>query len=645
MINLELYGGEPAQGTVDSPARLAHREAVSDPTPISAPRPASPSPAGASEGSGTPPRRRDLDWIRVGAFLVLIVYHVGLAYGPYDWHIHSLHTLDWIREAVLITNPWRLTLLFLVSGAAIRFMTLRKTPGEVARLRLARLGPPLVFGVLVLVSIQSWIESMDKSHAAISYPAWVWHEFGPQGLTDGVPLNHLWFILYVAAYSFVVVALMTRPAWIAKAENAIGPLLRGWRILAIPALYLAVMRIWLFPHFGLTNYIFWDWYNHAQSLAAFLFGFLAVRQETIWRDLERFRWVGAGVAAVALPLMMLQVAHPGGGAFNGAPRNLVVAIDQWAVIVAVLGFASRHLRNASSPALTYLNDAVFTLYLAHQTILVCAVWLLRSADLPVWIEAPILVGVTLGGSLMVYEIVRRIPLLRPIWGLRPLAGRPTFGGWGPQRFRRRRIMLAIGVAAPVLALAAVSFAILAYPGFDNARQYLSELGGASAAMPMIFNGGVFLAGVMAGIAGVGFGLAMIAITRAHVTGWLTAIVFILAGGGLALSTLFPYPDPRHQIINLALGIQVAPLLLLWGLGGTRELPRLKAFLILVFIVMTGLTVMTYHLILPGTVNPANVGWWERGYAVVLVSWVGIAALVLGRRLRHHAEAEVSADET
>lgn len=589
-------------------------------------------------------RRHDLDWLRVGAFALLIFYHVGLAYGPYDWHIHSAHTLEWIREGVLVTNPWRLTLLFLVSGAAVRFMTLRKTPGEVARLRIARLAPPLIFGVLVLVTIQSYIEALDKGPFDGSYLDWLASEFSWSGIANGVPLNHLWFIVYIAAYSFVVVGLMLKPAWIEAVEARIGPMLAGWRILVLPALYLVVVRVVLFPRFGLTNTITWDWYNHAQSLAAFLFGFFAVRQASIWKDLERFRWIGLGVAAVALPLMMLQVAHPGGGAYGGIPRNTVVAIDQWAVITALLGFASLHLRNKTGPVLSYLNDAVFTLYLAHQTVLVCAIWFVRPANLPVWAEAPLLAAITWGASLLVYEVVRRIPLLRPIWGLRPLPGRPTLAWlsrdhWSHVKFRRRRILLAIGVFAPVLAFAAVGLAILAYPGFDNARQYLSELGNHSARNPLIFNAGIFVAGVMAGFAGVGFGLAVSAITRRRIVGGLIGAVFVLAGAGLALSTLFPYPDPRHQVIELALGIQIAPLLLLWGLAGSGEMPRLKAFLILTFVVMTGLTIMTYHLVLPGSVNPSNVGWWERAFAVVLVTWVGVAALILGRHLHRKAAEE------
>ena len=38
---------------------------------------------------------------------------------------------------------------------------------------------------------------------------------------------------------------------------------------------------------------------------------------------------------------------------------------------------------------------------------------------PVGVEAGLLVLITLGGSLAVYEIVRRSGTLRPLWGLRP----------------------------------------------------------------------------------------------------------------------------------------------------------------------------------------------------------------------------------
>jgi hypothetical membrane protein len=203
-------------------------------------------------------------------------------------------------------------------------------------------------------------------------------------------------------------------------------------------------------------------------------------------------------------------------------------------------------------------------------------------------------------------------------------------------FARRRLLLVFGMAAPVLAIASTLAAMAAYPGLNPARQYLSELGGQSATTPLIFNAGVFVAGVMAALAGAGFGLSIAALTSARIVGGLTALVFILSGYGLTQAALYPWPDPRHLAINLALGIQLAPLFLLWGLWPRRDLARLKGFLVLVFSVMAVLTVLTKHLLLPDLVNDANVGWWERGYAIILVGWVGVAALSLERCLHREA---------
>lgn len=203
----------------------------------------------------------------------------------------------------------------------------------------------------------------------------------------------------------------------------------------------------------------------------------------------------------------------------------------------------------------------------------------------------------------------------------------------PLVHRLSRPLLACGVAAPILAFATTVAAMALYPGFNPARQYLSELGGATAGHPFLFNAGVFVAGVMAALAGCGFGLAVSALARARVAGLMIAAVFVLAGWGLAQSAIYHWPDRRHLAINLALGIQLAPLLLLWGLWPRPDLKGLKLFLALVFVAMAVLTVLTKHLLLPHLVNDDNVGWWERGYAVILVGWVGVAAFVLDRRLR------------
>lgn len=582
-------------------------------------------------------RRADLDWIRVIAFGLLILFHVALVYSPYDWHIQSEHRLSWMPQLLTLTGPWRLTLLFLVSGAAMSFMTARRTPGQVLKARFDRLGPPLLMGIVLLVSIQSWIEAMDNGWWGADYLGWLGRQFGPDGLMNGVPVNHLWFVNYIAAYSLVVVALMTRPGLIERMRAWLAPLVEGPRVIWVPLAYLVLIRLTLYPLFGQTNGLFNDWYNHAQSLAAFLFGFLLARHAPVWEALERHRKISLGIALAALPVLVIQAGIFSDNLAYGASKFAVQAVYQWSVIAAILGFGSRYLRHRDGPVLRYLCDAVFPCYLAHQTILVAAVWFIRPAALPPVIEAASLIAVTFLGSLLVYEIVRRIGWLRPVWGLKPFPPKTE-----PRPYFRRRVLLGLGVAAPLLSAIVFLVAVAAYPGFDHATQYLSELGGASARYPVIFNLGIFIAGVLAALTGIGFGWAIMALTGARITGLLTAGAFILAGYGLAASTLYPWPDPRHMIISLGLGIQIAPLLLLWGLRKRSDVPALKLFLISAFVAMAVLTLFTKHLVWPGTVNDLNVGWWERVYAFVLIGWAGVAALMLERRVRHEAANRCSA---
>ncbi|WP_269513938.1 DUF998 domain-containing protein [Brevundimonas subvibrioides] len=195
-----------------------------------------------------------------------------------------------------------------------------------------------------------------------------------------------------------------------------------------------------------------------------------------------------------------------------------------------------------------------------------------------------------------------------------------------------RTLLSVGVAAPLVALLAVLVAAACYADFDHARQYLSELGGATATYPVIFNAGVLFAGVMTGFAGGGFGLAVVILTRSVVSAVLIGLLFVLAGIGLVISSLYAWPDPRHMAINLGLGIQLAPVFLLFALRNAAGFLRLKQFLLAAFLAMVVLTVMTKHMIFPGTVNDFNVGYWERAFAIVLVGWVGVAAWLLGRAL-------------
>lgn len=211
------------------------------------------------------------------------------------------------------------------------------------------------------------------------------------------------------------------------------------------------------------------------------------------------------------------------------------------------------------------------------------------------------------------------------------------------RWRRRRILLAIGMIAPIFAFLAVILAALSYPGYDNATMYLSDLGGARAPHPWLFNGGVLISGFGAAVAGLGFGLAVVAVGGSRIAAGGLILCFVLAGIGMVVSALIPWPNPWHLLINLGLGIILAPLFLIWGLWKVQGMPRMKAFLAAVSLANLLMALITNHRIWYGMVNPQNVGHWETAFAILLVGWTGIAAYGLERRLYRLAQSQSVSD--
>jgi hypothetical membrane protein len=195
--------------------------------------------------------------------------------------------------------------------------------------------------------------------------------------------------------------------------------------------------------------------------------------------------------------------------------------------------------------------------------------------------------------------------------------------------RAHRTSLSLGIAVPVLYLAALVAGAACYAGYSHATQYASELGGPGATRPWIFNSGIVAAGLAAALAGYGFFRALRELGGGRGPSVLSGLAVSLWGVAMVLGGLFPMPDERHGGFGLGLGLQVAPLLILAGLRRAPDSGRLRTFLVVVFLAMTALfAVMTG---VGGLVTRANVGLWQRGNALVSIPWIGIVSYALLRR--------------
>ena len=372
-------------------------------------------------------RRYDLDWLRIAAFGLLIFYHVGMVFVPWAFHIKTAHPQRWIEAPMLLLNPWRLSLLFLISGAASRFL-LAKAGGAraFASSRTKRLLIPLAFGIAVVLPPQAWVDlTVNHGYRAGFWAFWAgdyWRFDKSLGI-DVPTWNHLWFVAYLWVYSLLLALLLaTMPTGLHERLQAwFDQVFTGWRLAGLPVLWFAALRIWLFPQFPETHGLFDDWYNHVAYGSVFAFGFVLARSQAAWDTIAR-AWPFAGAAALVAWIVIagIDLGLPEDADLGDVATALlrtVRTVAMWGAILGLLGVAQRYW-SRDHPWRAVLTEAVFPAYIAHQTIILVVEFYLRPLALGAAAEFAILIATTVAGSALFYVIARSVGWLRPLAGLR-----------------------------------------------------------------------------------------------------------------------------------------------------------------------------------------------------------------------------------
>ena len=373
-------------------------------------------------------RRHDLDWVRIGAFLALIFYHVGMYYVTWDWHVKSPQASHVIEPFMMLTSPWRLSLLFLVSGVATGFLLARQGEGHFLRQRSARLLIPLAFGMLIIVPPQPYLEVVEKLNYSGSIAEFYrLYITGFHGFCRGsdcliMPTwNHLWFVAYLWVYTAVLYgAVRLAPPLIPWLRRLAERRLAGAGILLWPLAYLCAIRLGLAPRFPANHALVGDWYNHAMYFGVFMLGFALAGARAAWATLDRTRWLTLALAILGWAFLSAYFAAYDADAEPPVSLRLLARFlygaEQWLAIAAVVGFAHRHLTHDSAVR-RYLTTAIFPVYILHQTVIVVVAHALKPSQLYAPVEGLLLVLVTISTCFLGYEAIRRVRVLRPLFGL------------------------------------------------------------------------------------------------------------------------------------------------------------------------------------------------------------------------------------
>lgn len=374
-------------------------------------------------------RRYDLDWLRSLAFLLLILYHCGMMYVSWDWHITSQYQSESLKLLMLLVNQWRLPLLFFIAGAALYFALGRLSSPRLLTLRSVRLGVPLVLGILVIVPPQLFFEMRQAGEPTGGYlnfwlayltPNHPLFELHRTPLFGQMTWNHLWFLPYLWCYS--VVLLLIAPG-LKRLLPLLPEGLRFW--FWVPWLLLATVYWLLRDDFPTTHALLDDWFNHGISLSVFVLGYVMAAKRRLWRTLRVHCFDFLVAAMFSYALLVAMYSLPGDTGMGAQVEywgdkcvRALQALNLWLWILALCGLAHRFL-SRDSALRRYSTEAVYPWYLLHQTITVCVGFYVSQWQWgPLW-EPLAVVSATVIGCALGFELIRRHNGLRWLFGLAP----------------------------------------------------------------------------------------------------------------------------------------------------------------------------------------------------------------------------------
>ena len=345
----------------------------------------------------TAERRYDIDWVRVIAIGLLLIYHIGIAFQPWGvfiGFIQSDKSLESLWVPMSMINIWRIPLLFFVSGMGVRFAIRQRNWSQLILERAKRILVPFVFGILCIVPLHLFL----------------WQKYYNQDLSYTVHPSHLWFLANI----FIYVILLS-PVFFYLKKHQDGRIHRGMKklfktplgLLLIVAAFV-IEAVWVNPETFETYAM--TWHGFFEGLLAFLFGFIGVHTgEAFWNTLRTWRWL---FLAIALGLFGLRYFQ-----YDLLAPNYLRAIESNVWIFAVFGFAYKSL-NRPSKALSYLSQAAYPVYILHMVFLYLGSMLIMPLGIPALARFIFLVVFTIVGCFITYEVIRRIKFLRPLFGLR-----------------------------------------------------------------------------------------------------------------------------------------------------------------------------------------------------------------------------------
>ena len=388
--------------------------------------PSSPPPRGDHPAVIAPERYHGLDLVRAAMMSLGVVLHTALVYIPEGWIYTDPNTVEWSPLIIWLIHSFRMPAFFVMAGFFGAMLYQRRGVWKFIGHRFDRIVVPLVIGAIVLHTLISWSIGFAWTHAFMSPQS---HggaigsidatfremDFGVDWLEFGT--MQLWFLydlVWFYAAAVILSPILVRLGPVSRFLGAlVKAMLTGRTRFATPVLLVGVSFLLMLAmeEPGIDTSDSWTpkWHLLAIYALPFGVGWIAWHHRSVIQELERWCWV---FLAIAIPLLGLATLgalgwhlseqHP--TVFLLAQLASVAAC--WATILALAGCSERLLKR-ERPAIRYLVDASYWIYLAHMPLTIFVPALFRYWDAPGLLKMIVSIVIIMMLLLLSYHIFVR----------------------------------------------------------------------------------------------------------------------------------------------------------------------------------------------------------------------------------------------
>lgn len=377
-----------------------------------------------------------LDWLRVLGMLVVFYFHCSHIFDPIDYQVKNAEKSMILFTFVTFAMFWMMPLFFWVAGAAARFSFEVKTVKEYLTERCKRLAIPFLMAVIILIPPQEYIELVEKHLFTGSFVAYLpksplillSSEFTPDYF--GRIGHHAWFLAFLFLFSVITVPVFRhlRQDVGRQISRRLVSVCHPKGRIYLFSIPLALIYMFLKPlspeYCGWADFLYW--------LVIFILGFIFSADGRFIEIVRKNRIVSIVVGSLSLGTTIFLLATGSGLQFYQSPDysagslafQFLWAITAWSWTIFFIGLANQHL-NFTNQFLTAANQAALPFYLLHQTVILLIAFYVVHLHLSIFAKFMCISTVSLALILILYEFIRRINLLRFLFGMKPKTSNPS----------------------------------------------------------------------------------------------------------------------------------------------------------------------------------------------------------------------------